>query len=264
MLVWPLASLTPLSAAVVAVPPPPRVGVDYGLCLVVSPHLSRRVVLARLEVTPDWPVTLKRWDATRWVLSPLALWPPHRVIQVRYRGKHPWAVHFATDADRWVLVDLTHQTATAYQGSRPVRTMAVSTGVAPQWVTPTGDFWIFRKVADDHMRGGTPGAPGSWDVAHVPWAQYFYGGVALHGAWWNRQFGVPKSHGCVQLATRTFNPDPQGVPEDAGWLWQFTDLGTLVEVRGKTPVASPQGAVPPAQSLPPRPSVATYAASSIR
>jgi lipoprotein-anchoring transpeptidase ErfK/SrfK len=116
-----------------------------------------------------------------------------------------------------------------------VRTMPVSTGAPPNYVTPTGTFWIFRRVRLDRMRGGTPGEPGAYDVPHVPFSQYIFGGIAIHGAYWNRRFGVPRSHGCIQLATREYNPDPTGVAEDAGWLWHWAHLGDPVMVTGSTP-----------------------------
>ncbi len=42
--------------------------------------------------------------------------------------------------------------------------------------------------------------------------QYFEDGYALHGAYWHDRFGVPKSHGCINLA-----------PEDARRLFFFTE-----------------------------------------
>lgn len=243
--------------------PPRVVGVDYGLQLVARRPLPSSAIAQRITVTPAVPWRLLAEGRDHWQVDPLALWPAHTTLRIHYRGDPPWTVTMHVGADKWVAVDLTHQTATAYVDLVPVRTMRVATGVAPDWVTPTGRFWIFRKVADDRMRGGEPGRPGSWDVAHVPYAQYFYRGVAFHGAWWTRRFGVPQSHGCVQLATRMHNPDPRGVPEDAGWLWHFTNLGTLVVVTGKTPTAPPLPRRPPAPVPGPPPSGARSAASSI-
>ncbi len=41
--------------------------------------------------------------------------------------------------------------------------------------------------------------------------QFFDKGVALHGAFWHRDFGRVRSHGCVNLA-----------PRDAQWIFDFT------------------------------------------
>ncbi len=50
-----------------------------------------------------------------------------------------------------------------------------------------------------------------FDLRDVPFVQYFTDGYALHAAYWHDDFGVPRSHGCVNLA-----------PVDAAWLFGFT------------------------------------------
>ena len=51
----------------------------------------------------------------------------------------------AAAAERWIDVDLSDQTATAYVGWTPVYVASVSTG-KPGWQTPTGTFYIWRRV----------------------------------------------------------------------------------------------------------------------
>jgi lipoprotein-anchoring transpeptidase ErfK/SrfK len=192
------------------------------------------------------------------VAPPAGGWPESRRIQFTLRLKtlYPDLPNLtassrdtiATD-DHTIVVNLTHQLMQVYQGDRLVRTMPVSTGAAPGYETPSGTFWIWRRVRVDHMRGGSPGSPGAYDVPHVPFAQYIYGGIAIHGAYWSRAFGVPRSHGCIQLATRTFNPDKAGVPEDAGWLWHWARLGDPVIVTGSTP-ARPESPSPYPHRMP--------------
>jgi hypothetical protein len=81
-------------------------------------------------------------------------------------------------------------------------------------------------------RGG-----GSFELRDVPWIQYFSKGFALHGAYWHDVFGIPRSHGCINLAPIdariVFNwTDP---PVPAGWhgLNIGSDMGepTLVHIR---------------------------------
>ncbi len=43
------------------------------------------------------------------------------------------------------------------------------------------------------------GATG-FELRDVPWIEYFASGYALHGAYWHDAFGIPRSHGCVNLA----------------------------------------------------------------
>jgi lipoprotein-anchoring transpeptidase ErfK/SrfK len=113
---------------------------------------------------------------------------------------------------RWIDVNLTNQTVTAYEGSQPVRTFLVSTGTA-RFPTVTGAFYIYRKHEKIDMRG-----PG-YHQKDVPWTMYFYRGYGLHGTYWHNRFGTRMSHGCVNLRV-----------EDAKWLYEFAPMGTLVLV----------------------------------
>ncbi len=52
----------------------------------------------------------------------------------------------------------------------------------------------------------------AFELRDVPWIQYFSAGFALHGAYWHDVFGIPRSHGCVNLA-----------PIDARIVFGWTD-----------------------------------------
>jgi len=52
----------------------------------------------------------------------------------------------------------------------------------------------------------------AFELRDVPWIQYFSSGFALHGAYWHDVFGIPRSHGCVNLA-----------PIDAKVVFSWTD-----------------------------------------
>jgi hypothetical protein len=116
------------------------------------------------------------------------------------------------DEDRWIDVDLSRQLLTAYERHSPVRTMLVSTGL-PSTPTPTGQFRIWVKFRYDDMEG-----PGYY-LEDVPFVMYFHKGYGLHGATWHTNFGHPMSHGCVNLPV-----------EEAEWLFNWADVGTLVNV----------------------------------
>jgi hypothetical protein len=147
-----------------------------------------------------------------------------------------------TDASaRWIDVDLATETLVAYVGTRPVYTALASTGRGRQGsetATPVGVHRIWAKLATSTMGNlGDEDAETHYSIEDVPYVQFFAKGVALHGAFWHHSFGVPHSHGCVNLA-----------PVDARWLFDFTgphlpdgwsavlpvatvDPGTLVRVR---------------------------------
>jgi lipoprotein-anchoring transpeptidase ErfK/SrfK len=112
--------------------------------------------------------------------------------------------------ERWIDVNLSSQTLTAYEGTRPLRTMVVSTGL-PGTPTPVGQFRIWIKLRYDDMAG-----PG-YRLRNVPYVMYFHRGYGLHGTYWHSNFGTPMSHGCVNLSTA-----------DAGWLFDWASVGTKV------------------------------------
>jgi LysM repeat protein len=116
------------------------------------------------------------------------------------------------DGKRWVEVDLTNQTLTAWQGDVPVLFTAISSGRAGT-PTVTGRFTIGTKYKVVRMTG-----PG-YDIPDVPWVMYFHQGYALHGAYWHNNFGVPMSHGCVNLR-----------PSEAEMLYDWAPAGTEVYV----------------------------------
>lgn len=111
------------------------------------------------------------------------------------------------------VVDLSEQMLYAFEGDTLVRSTLVSTGT---WRTPTvtGTFYIYARYASTRMRG-----PG-YDLANVPYTQYFYKGYGLHGTYWHNNFGTPMSHGCVNMPT----------PE-AEWAFNWATFGTPVIVQ---------------------------------
>jgi LysM repeat protein len=111
---------------------------------------------------------------------------------------------------RWIDVNLSTQTLTAFEGGVAVFSAVVSTGL-PATPTPVGEFRIWTKLRYDDMSG-----PGYF-LRDVPYVMYFYRGYGLHGTYWHDKFGTPMSHGCVNLRT-----------SDAGWLFNWASVGTLV------------------------------------
>jgi lipoprotein-anchoring transpeptidase ErfK/SrfK len=113
---------------------------------------------------------------------------------------------------RWIDVDLSEQALTAYEGSIPVRSTLVSTGL-PNTPTPVGQFSIWIKLRYDDMAG-----PGYY-IEDVPYVMYFHQGYGLHGVTWHGNFGHPMSHGCVNLPTA-----------EAAWLFDWAEVGTVVVI----------------------------------
>jgi lipoprotein-anchoring transpeptidase ErfK/SrfK len=113
---------------------------------------------------------------------------------------------------RWIDVDLSEQRVIAYDGTSVVKEFLVSTGTSAH-PTVTGLFRIYVKLKSTAMAGPGYYLPG------VPFTMYFYKGYSLHGTYWHSNFGVPMSHGCVNMYT-----------PDAEWLFNWASVDTLVNV----------------------------------
>lgn len=127
-------------------------------------------------------------------------------LQPPPEGLEPW--------EKWIDVDLGRQILVAYEGTTPVFATLVSTGrkgtEEESFETPTGVFRIRSKHISTTMDGNTA-SDGNYSIQDVPWAMFFEGSYALHGAFWHRGFGYRRSHGCVNLG-----------PSDAKWLFFWT------------------------------------------
>jgi len=128
----------------------------------------------------------------------------------------PVPVVFRTDAPadgkRWIAVDISDQSLTAWQGDVPVFQTTVSTG-KPGFHTLPGTFAVYLKFEKTRMRGV------DYDTPDVPWTMYYDGDFAIHGAYWHDNFGTPVSHGCVNVR----------VPE-AKALFEWAEIGTEIVV----------------------------------
>ena len=120
------------------------------------------------------------------------------------------------EGERWVDVNLTLQTLTAYEGNEPIYQTLISSG-RPPYYTVTGQFRVYYRLEEQTMDGRRLGF--DYVTPGVPHVQYFYGDFAIHGATWHNDFGTPVSHGCVNVT-----------PADAEWLYNWMSYGTLVSV----------------------------------
>lgn len=113
------------------------------------------------------------------------------------------------------------QSVRAYEGSQQVFQAKVSTGIpnrgpSPNGIpsaTPTGSFYVVRKVPSRHMGDGNLTSDlQAYELPGVPWVSYFHAyGIGFHGTYWHDNFGSKMSHGCVNMRN-----------EDARWLYRWT------------------------------------------
>jgi len=118
--------------------------------------------------------------------------------------------------EKKVVVNVTQQTLSCLEGNREVYFCRVSTGVGAA-STPLGEHITWRKAISIHMAGGTVDA--GYDTPGVSWTTLFVGeGVAIHAAFWHNEFGMKRSHGCVNCR-----------PEDAQWIFRWTTPAVPLE-----------------------------------
>ena len=144
---------------------------------------------------------------------------------------------WGTNGEKWIDVNVTKQTLALYEGTRAVYATLVSTGEAglsdPEQSTATkrGIYRIHTKHISATMDSDVVGE--EFELRDVPYVQYFEANYALHGAYWHDRFGIPKSHGCINMAPedarRIFFWTEPSVPD--GWHGALLPLkGTVVFV----------------------------------
>jgi lipoprotein-anchoring transpeptidase ErfK/SrfK len=121
--------------------------------------------------------------------------------------------------EKWIDVNLSNHTVTAYEGADAVYGPVSMVNGADATPTVTGTFHVYLKYETQTMKGEN--ADGSnYETPDVPWISYFTGGYALHGAPWRSSFGfagAAGSHGCVNMAVA-----------DAKWIFDWDEVGTPV------------------------------------
>jgi len=129
---------------------------------------------------------------------------------------------------KWIEVSIANQTVTCYENDEVVLHTKCSTGLQRRTLpgqiptkTPAGEFNIYSKMPSKHMGDGNLTSDiAAYELPGVPWVSFFVpeSGVAFHGTYWHRNWGMPMSHGCVNMRT-----------EEAKWLFRWT-----------TPVENPE------------------------
>jgi hypothetical protein len=121
------------------------------------------------------------------------------------------------NAPRSLEVSISLQYAWARQGDVVLWEGYVSTGKVG-FETPTGTYVVLSKLPSQTMEGVIGGE--YYNVPDVPHVMYFTDrGHAIHGTYWHANFGVPMSHGCINL--------PMDV---AAWMYDWAPLGMPVTI----------------------------------
>jgi hypothetical protein len=138
-----------------------------------------------------------------------------------------------------VKVNLAYQYLSCYEGNREVYYCRISSGgkwdadgnLVDAWSTPVGPHPIFTKEVSVHMSAGTTAV--GYDLPGIGWTCLFDGakGAAIHSTFWHNDFGVPRSHGCVNAS-----------PDDAKWIFRWTTPAVSLDP-GQVTVGMPGGTI---------------------
>ena len=135
-----------------------------------------------------------------------------------------------------VEVRLDEQLLLAYENGQAVFATRISGGgkrLSGTYTTPRGNFITYHKRPTRHMAAGDIASNG-FDFPGVPWVVYITeSGISFHGTYWHNDYGIPHSHGCINLT-----------PQAAKWLYRWTmptvppekylvygHVGTQVEIK---------------------------------
>lgn len=147
--------------------------------------------------------------------------------------------------EKEIQVDLTNQRLYAYEGDNLIYSFLISSG---KWgKTPTGSFTIANKFRYVDMSGGSSALHTYYNLPNVPYTMFFGNtqipaskGFSFHGTYWHNNFGVPMSHGCINMkiseAGLLYNwADPQLPDGKISGVATKEHPGTKVTIYGLTP-----------------------------
>jgi len=158
------------------------------------------------KVADDYPP--KVYGNHQWVLAR----DVRRFPRAEMAPIHPFV------GDKRIEVNLDAQSLACYEGDDVVFTTLVASGLGGHLATPTGNHAVLLKQASRHMSNvpyaemENPPAPGDiFDLPGVPWNVFFdLAGTAIHGAYWHNDYGVRRSHGCLNVSC-----------EAARWIYRW-------------------------------------------
>jgi len=159
------------------------------------------------QIYDELPPTTTHWVRAHHV---------RRLTEWEFRPLNP---HVPLEQKR-IEINLAGQMVICYQGEQPVFFTRCASGAvfhyddgsAEDFSTPKGEHAVLLKQPSRHMKGGIEGEDDYFDLPGVPWNIFFtYSGIAIHGTYWHNDYGVQRSHGCVNVS-----------PQAARWIYRWT------------------------------------------
>lgn len=162
------------------------------------------------KVFDEFPPTSPRYQ---WVLAR----DMRRIPRREMSPIHPFV------GNKRLEVNLAEQRLTCFEGDQVVFTTLVAAGLGQaegdpmtDLATHRGETAVLLKQPSRHMsnipyKEGMV-APGDiFDLPGIPWNTFFHlSGTAIHGTYWHNDFGIRRSHGCLNVSS-----------EAARWIYRW-------------------------------------------
>jgi lipoprotein-anchoring transpeptidase ErfK/SrfK len=159
-----------------------------------------------LDGSPWYRILDDKWELVLYV-------PAQHVRIIPESELNILSPHVPPEAKR-VEVRTNDQVVIAYEWDRPVFMARTATGAEfsnGKFYTPLGRHKTFHKRPSRHMAAGNLARNG-YDLPGIPWVSYITeSGIAFHGTYWHNDYGLPRSHGCINLTSQA-----------AKWLFRWT------------------------------------------
>lgn len=171
---------------------------------------------------PWYAIQEDKWDLRYYA-------PAHHMRVIPNEELQPISAQVPAQFKR-LVVDTQNQIVTAFEYDRPVFMTRTATGAKfsnGDYSTPAGNYITAHKRPSRHMAAGNLAYNG-YDLPGVPWVSYITeSGISFHGTYWHNNYGLPRSHGCINLTPQAARfvylwtlpvvpPNEQRVIEDYG------------------------------------------------
>jgi hypothetical protein len=159
-----------------------------------------------LDGTPWYRVLDDKWELVLYV-------PAQHIRLIPETELKTISPNVPPEAKR-IEVRTREQVVIAYEWDHPVFMARTATGAEfsnGKFYTPVGRHKTFHKRPSRHMAGGNLARNG-YDLPGIPWVSYITeSGIAFHGTYWHNDYGLPRSHGCINLTSQA-----------AKWIYRWT------------------------------------------
>lgn len=115
--------------------------------------------------------------------------------------------------EKIIKINLKNQELSYYFGDKKITSFKISSGIKGL-ATPRGTYKILNKIPIKLYKGSGYNYPNTkWNL------KFSNSGLYIHGAYWHNKFGIPMSHGCINVSY-----------ENMESLYNMASIGTKIIV----------------------------------